>query len=429
MNDNATILVVETAGEKENAPEWAALEASFVALATTQSTTEYTTEPAECQAIATPIFALAHSDATGQSQGNDITLEEIETAIANAARQRIQAAHRELQDTRGRLARERAARDLALKAAQERVSHSQTALDGLAGERAAMEQRARAFLGGDELQIVLGKIHLAFNARQLELEDALAVAKTDEVEAQTEVQAANVSDALELQFAEQELERLESAAPDVAQAVRLAESAGEKLALARQAVQDGLLRDAAVLLEQARAGNADPDEIAEVEAAFAQAQQDQLVGDLIARLNANADQPGAVRRIRSLMEGAEFTSVADKVRPFANRALQVAREAANARYAQARPIADHLASEGFVPVVGDGRIEAWKQVSRNGAASSGERRSATQHSAVWTLDHVLVLRGNAGWVTEKPSNPVTSRDLPPRVRHSRWFRAVASPTE
>ena len=93
MNDNAMLLTVETGeAEKENAPELAALEASFVACATIQSTTEYTTESVECQAIATP------------------TLEEIELAIAGAARTRIQAAHRELQDTRGRLERERGRR-------------------------------------------------------------------------------------------------------------------------------------------------------------------------------------------------------------------------------------------------------------------------------------------------------------------------------
>ena len=411
MNDNAMLLTVEMGkAEKENAPELAALR-TLVAFATSEPTTEYSTEQSTCQIVAIP------------------TLDEIELAIAGAARIRIQTAHRDLQDTRGRIERERAAREVALKAIQERVGQTQAALDGLAGERKATEQRARAFLGGDELQAMLGKIHLAFNARQLELKDALAVAKTDEVEAQTEVQAANVSDALELQLAEQELERLESAAPDVAQVVRLEETAGEKLALAAQAVQDGLLRDAAVLLEQARAGNADPEKIAGVEQALAQAQQDELARDLIARLNANADQPGAVRRIRSMMDGAEFASVVDKVQPFAKRALQVARDAANARYAQARPIADHLASEGFVPVVGDGRIEAWKQVSRNGTMIADERRATTQNSTVWMLDHVLVLRGNAEWVTEKPSNPVTSKELPPRVRHSRWFRAVASPTE
>ena len=411
MNDNAMLLTVEMGkAEKENAPELAALR-TLVAFATSEPTTEYSTEQSTCQIVAIP------------------TLDEIELAIAGAARIRIQTAHRDLQDTRGRIERERAAREVALKAIQERVGQTQAALDGLAGERKATEQRARAFLGGDELQAMLGKIHLAFNARQLELKDALAVAKTDEVEAQTEVQAANVSDALELQLAEQELERLESAAPDVAQVVRLEETAGEKLALAAQAVQDGLLRDAAVLLEQARAGNADPEKIAGVEQALAQAQQDELVRDLIARLNANADQPGAVRRIRSIMEGAEFASVADKVQPFAKRALQVARDAANARYAQARPIADHLASEGFVPVVGDGRIEAWIQISRNGSVISDESRPATQNSAVWTLDHVLVLRGSGEWVTEKPINPVTSKELPPRVRHSRWFRAMTSPAK
>src|SRR5512140_635218 len=100
-------------------------------------------------------------------------LEEIELAIANAARQRIQAARCDLQDTRARIERERTARDLALKTSQERVSQTQAALDGLDAERTALELRARAFLGGDELQAMLGKIHLAFNARQLELEDAL----------------------------------------------------------------------------------------------------------------------------------------------------------------------------------------------------------------------------------------------------------------
>ena len=411
MNDNAMLVRVETGeAEKENAPELAAL-GTLVAFATSQPTIEYSTEQGTCQIVAIP------------------TLVEIELAIAGAARTRIKAAHRDLQDTRGRIERERVARELALKAIQERVSQTQAALDGLASERIATEQRARAFFGGDELQAMLGKIHLAFNARQLELEDALAVANTDEVEAQSEVQAANVSDALELQFAEQELERLELAAPDVAKAVRLVETASDKLAHAAQAVQDGLLRDAAVLLEQAHAGNADPEQIASVEQALVQAQQDELARDLIARLSANADQPGAVRRIRSIMEGAEFASVADKVQPFAKRALQVARDAANNRYAQARPIANHLAGEGFVPVVGDGRIEAWKQVSRKGVTTSGEGRPTTQNSTVWTLDHMLVLRGNAEWVTEEPSNPVTSRELPPRVRHSRWFRAMTSPAK
>ena len=407
MNDNAMLLVVETVEHKENASELAALEASFVAFATSESTTEYTTESAACQAIATP------------------TLEEIELAIANAARQRIQAAHCELQDTRGRIEREQAARDLALKAVQERVSQSETALDGLAGERSAMEHRARAFLGSDELQTMLGKIHLAFNTRQLELEDALALAKTDEAEALDEVQAASLTDALELQLAEQDVERLESAAPDVAESVNLAASADEKLALAAQAIRDGLLRDAGVLLEQARTANADPQKLNEVEQTLKQAQQEQLVRDLIARVNANADQPGAVRRIRGLMEDTATAGVSDRVQSVANRALKIARDAANARFAQARPIADHLSSEGFVPVVGDGRIEAWKAVIRN-APSDSKRASTNQQGTIWTLDHILVLRGDKGWVTESPRVPITSKELPARVRNSRWFRAALS---
>ncbi len=394
MNDHAMALVAEVAEEKKNASEFAALEASSVAFATVDATNEYTTQSAGCQAFATP------------------TLEEIELVITNAARQRLQAAHRELQDTRARIEREAAARELVLKAAQERVDTTQAALDGLAGVRASMEGRARAFLGGDELQSMLGKMHLAFNARQLELEDALAVAKSDEAEARSEIQAANVTDALELQMAEQEVERLETAAPDVAQAVRLAATADEKLALAAGAVRDGFLCDAATLLEQARAGNADSERLAEVERAFAEAKRAEAARDLVARVSANADQPGAIKRIRRLIAEAEAAGLGERVRFAASRAMKTARAAANARFAQARPIADHLVNEGFVPVVGDGRIEAWKEQSRNG------------HGTAWTLDHLLVLRKERGWVTERPTMPVTSHEPPPRVRHSRWFRSV-----
>ena len=407
MNENATLLAVKTIEEKENAPEFAALEASFVAFATTLSTTEYTTEQAECQAIATPTF------------------EEIEAAIANAARQQIEAAHRELQDTQERLERERAARELALKATQERVSQAQSALDGLNGERAAMKQRARAFLGGDALQTMLGKIHLAFNARQLELEDALAIAKSDAVEAQTEMQAASVSDALELQFAEQELERLETAAPDVAEKVRLAASADENLAAARQAVKEGLLRDAAVLLDQAKAGNAGPAQIAEVEQALTEAKQTQIVGDLITRMAASTERPGGVRRVRKLMAEADQAGLANQIASAAERALQMARYAANQRFAQARPIADHLASEGCVPVVADGRIEVWKQVARNGAASHSDARSSDVHSMIWKLEQVMVLGDTGEWVSETPRVPMTCKAIPPRVQHSRWFRTAS----
>ena len=72
----------EGTSEMKNAPELAALEASFVAFATAQSSTEYTTDGRICQVAAIP------------------TLDEIEAMIADAAHQRIQAACRELQDTR-----------------------------------------------------------------------------------------------------------------------------------------------------------------------------------------------------------------------------------------------------------------------------------------------------------------------------------------
>lgn len=396
----------EGAAEMKNAPELAALEASFVALATSQSRTEYTTDGSVCQVAAIP------------------TLDEIEAMIADAAHKRIEAAWRDLQDTRARIERERTAREMALHAVEERVRQTESALHGLEDERRGMEQRARAFLGGEELQGMLGKIHLACNARQLELEDALAVARSDAAEATAESQAANVTDALELQLAKQELERLESAAPDVAQAVHLAATAEENIAAALHAVKEGLLRDAIVLLDQAKVGNADPARIVEVEQALVQAHEGQIVRDLIARLNANTDQAGAVRRIRALMEAAASAGVSDKVHSAADRALKIARDAANARFAQARPIADHLASEGFVPVVGDGRIEVWKSTPRNGASISLDHRSMTPQTTAWALDHILMLRGDKGWITERPRVPVTCKELPLRVRNSRWFRAA-----
>jgi hypothetical protein len=383
-----TVLAVEES-TKENAPESAALEAS-VALATLPSTTEYSTEPPACQIAVAP------------------TLKEIESEIAAAAQQRIEAALRDLNDTRARIERERDARETALKAAQERAGKTRVELDGLAGERTTMELRAQTFLVGDALKDTQAKIHLAFNVRQLELEDALAVAEADAQEMQTQIQAAMISDALELQLAEQYLAQLETAAPDVATNVRLAATAEENLAAALQAVKDSLLHDAEVLLEKAKAGNADATRVAEAEKILAEAQQAKIARDFVAHINAVGDEPGAVRRIRRLIEEAERAGVANLVTPQANRALETARHAANARFAQARPIADHLASEGFVPVVGDGRIEAWKEISRN------------SHGTAWTLDRVMVLRGQS-WETETPRVPITRRELPKRAQSSRWF--------
>ena len=389
-------VVASEDGEMKNAPELAALGTFAVACATTSPTIEYSTEPAECQAFSSPSF------------------EDIENEIAAAAQKRIQAALCDLGETRARLERERNAREAALKAAQERVSRTRSELDGLAGERAAMERRAQTFLADDGLKAVMEKIHLAFNVRQLVLEDALATAEADVLDMLTEIQAALISDALELQLAEQYLDQFESAAPDVAQTVRLAADAAENIAAALQAAKDGLVRDAAVLLAKAKAGNADSMQVAQVEQVLAEAHREQIARDLVARINADIERPGAVRRIRKLMEEAETAGVADRVAPAAERALASARSAANARFAQAKPVAEHLASEGFVPVVGDGRIEAWKETSRNG------------HDVIWTLESVMLLRDGA-WKSENPRVPVTSQELPPRVQQSRWFHR--SPAE
>jgi hypothetical protein len=390
------LLVASEEGQKENATRAATLEASEVAFATLESTTKYSTEPSACQIAVAP------------------TLEEIENEIKAAAQRRIEAALRELNETRACIERERNAREAALRAAQERVKNTQAELDGLAGERAEMERRAQTFLTGDALKATMEKIHLAYNVRQLELEDAFAVAGADVQEMQTDIQAAMISDALELQFAEQDLERLETAAPDVANAVRLAETAQANLTAALQAVKDGMLRDAQVLLDKAKAGNVDATKVAEVEQALGEARRAQIAHDLTRRIEAQADQIGAVRHIKKLMDEAEAAGVGDQIAATAARALEAARQAANARYAQARPIADHLASEGFVPVVGDGRIEVWKPVS------NGTRGNGTS----WTLDRVIVLRGQA-WAAESPRVPVTRKELPERVQSSRWFKHPA----
>ncbi len=348
---------------------------SQFACATHQSVTGFSTESPACQIAAVP------------------TLQEIENEIAAAARTRIEATLHELSDTRTRIEGERTARETALITAQERVSETQAELDGIDTERKVMEHRAQTFLKGDALKLAMGKIHLGFNAKQLELEDTLAMVQADVRQIQEETQATAVTDSLEIQLAEEYLGQLETAAPDVAQLVRLAASADENIAAARQAIADGRLQDAAVLLEKAKAGNADPSKVAQVEHEL-------------------ADQPRAVRRIRRLIAESQGMCVSDRVNPAAKHALRIAREAANARFKQARPIVDHLVAEGFAPVVGDGRIEAWKEISKK------DSKNHTNHDSTWTLDRVMVLRGDA-WETKTPRVPVTRREPPKGAQRSR----------
>jgi hypothetical protein len=181
-------------------------------------------------------------------------------------------------------------------------------------------------------------------------------------------------------------------------------------------VNDGLLRDAEVLLEKAKTGNAEPTQVGEVEQMLADARKNRTVRDLIAHINAVGDLPGAVRRIKRLVEEAESVGVADRILPDANRAFETARRAANARYAQARPIADHLVTEGFVPVLGDGRIEVWKHGSNRGASTHA------QNGHGWTLERVMVLRNDV-WETEIPEVAVTRKELAPHAKRSRWYHA------
>ncbi len=98
---------------------------------------------------------------------------------------------------------------------------------------------------GESLQVVLEKVYLACNAWELDLEPTLSGVEAELAEAQHEIQAASVTDALELDLAEQELEPLESATPEVARNVHLAAMAAENLRVALQAVDEGMLLDAA----------------------------------------------------------------------------------------------------------------------------------------------------------------------------------------
>lgn len=467
MEETTQFLVAETteenAAQKENAQEIAALEASLVACATNLSTTEYITDAVACQIAsqidlnndakekaATDIAAHPDSpeystEATTSQIAAIPTLAEIENEIANVARKRIESARQIVADTRERIEREQKARQQTLEAMHARANQIEATLTGLADERTAMETRARTFLGGDELNAMLGKIHLAFNARQLELEDALATAKTDVVETQEEIQAASVSDRLELQFAEQDLERLESIAPEVAQAIQQAEAVTLLIANAQRAIQDGMLRDAAALVEQLKKANADAfcssfdghirsaqcmvytersksDQvkdtmIADLDHALEQARQTKLVRDLIARLNTNPEQPGAMKRIYRILDEAKAAGVADQIAAVVARVQKVAGEAKRGRLTQARPIADHLLAEGFMPVVSDGRIEAWQFISRNGNSDHRDQ------SKTWVLDHVLVLRANGIWATEKPTVAVTRQELAPHALNSKWYHA------
>ncbi len=383
--------VVGENGEKKNAQEFVALKASSVAIATANQQSEYSMEGVACQIAVLP------------------TLDEIEREIASAARRRIEIALRELNETRDRIELERSKRGSALTTADERVTALQSQLDALEGDRAAMEQRAKIFLKGESLTATMSNIHLAINVRQLELEDSLATAKANAQEIETEIEATAVTDGLELQFAEQNLEQLEAAAPDVAMQVRLAASAADNIAAARQSALDGRLAEARTLLGKAIEGNADSGHLAEVEQLLAEADRNQIANDLIKRMDAVVDQNGAVRRIRKLIAEAASRGVGDRVDRHGARALRAARTAANARFAQARPIAEHLVDEGLIPCVGDGRIEGWKEIPKNG------------HAASWSLDRVMVLQDGV-WNTKKPSVAITSNEPPERLKRSQWFR-------
>jgi hypothetical protein len=248
------------------------------------------------------------------------------------------------------------------------------------------------------------------------LEDALTLAEADTQETQHQIQAALVADTLELQLAEEHLTELEAAAPEVADSVHLMASAEEHLLAARQAVHAGRLAEGEEWLAKAKRGNADPLRMAEVEDALISAKQAKVVNDWVVRLNTNGEQPGSVSRIKRLIEEAQKEGVTELIAADADRALRSARRAANARYAQARPIAAHLAEEGYAPVIRDGRIEVWKAMTGKTHGAAAGHGATDQPRTAWTLDRIMVLRGGT-WRTEKPSVPIVRQGWPKNARH------------
>jgi hypothetical protein len=122
-----------------------------------------------------------------------------------------------------------------------------------------------------------------------------------------------------------------------------------------------------------------------------------------------------MKRIYRILDEAKVAGVADQIASVVARVQKVAGEAKRGRLAQARPIADHLIAEGFMPVVSDGRIEAWQFISRKGNSAHRDQNKT------WVLDHVLVLRANGTWETEKPTVVVTRQELAPHALNSKWY--------
>lgn len=337
-----------------------------------------------------------------------ISLDQIAQKLRDAATRKLLDSHNALQEAQTRIADERAEREQQIEIARATLAVLETQLANLDAERAQYEKSAQVFLNGNEREQMFAQLHLSFNARQLELETQLETARNELANLNYEHYAAIIGEELELQLLSADIETLQQAAPDAAQHIEQELAAPLHLERAISFARKGQIVEAERELEQARSGKLADNEIAKAENAIAEAKHRANARELIAGIQAiESHNAGAVAQLKSIAQRAESLGVTSNVASFLKRALKLARASATERYREATIQADHLASQGFVPCVGDGRIESWQQ---------------TQHG--WTLIEVWSYQQGM-WVGHQPRARVTRADIPRRVRRSRWFRQTA----
>ena len=355
-----------------------------------------------------PIYIIA--DAPCQElEPQIISLDQIAQRLRDAATRRLMDSHNALNEAQSRIAHERAEREQQIEIARATLAVLETQLTNLDTERAQYEKSAQVFLNGIEREQMLAQLHTSFNARQLELEHQIQTARNELANLNYEHYAAIIGEELELQLLNADIETLEQAAPEVAQHIEQELAAPTHLERALSFAREGQIADAERELQQARSGKLAEMEIAVAENAIAEAKRRAQARELIAEIQTiEPSNAGAVAQLKCIALRVETLGVASNVASFLNRALKVARYAATERYREATIQADHLASQGFVPCVGDGRIESWQQ---------------TPHG--WTLVEVWSYQQGV-WVGHQPRARVTRTDIPRRVRRSRWYRQQRS---
>lgn len=355
-----------------------------------------------------PIYIIA--DAPCQDPEPEILpLAQIAQQLRDAATRKLMDSHNALNETQTRIAYERAQREQQIEIARATLAVLETQLANLDSERAQYEKSAQVFLNGSEREQMLAQLHLSFNARQLELERQLQTAQNELANLNYEHYAAIIGEELELQLLGADIETLQQAAPDVAQHIEQEFAAPLHLERALAFAREGQIADAELELQHARSGKLSEIEIAAAENAVNEAKRRAHARELIAEIQAiETGNAGAIAQLKRIAQRAETIGVTTNVASFLNRALKLARNSAIERYREATIQADYLASQGFIPCVGDGRIESWQHTKQG-----------------WTLVEVWSYQQGV-WVGHQPRARVTRTDIPRRVRRSRWYRQMTN---